>query len=143
MNARLFLPATVAAVVAAVIVGLLIVGGPFEGRREAFDGKRYDELGLLARALLCADKGHRYGATLPEELTVETLRVHCSSAGITEDELTDDETGLPYVYQVKDGQDFSVCATFYDAERTLRLNQQAWYGATFNAETGCASGVFR
>lgn len=143
MTARLFLAATIAAVAAAVIGGLLIVGGPFAGRREKFDAERFNELGRLARALICEDKGVRYGSTLPEDLTVESLRVHCSSAGIGEDDLTDDETGQPYVYQVKDGRDFSVCATFYDAKRTLRLNGQSWYGATFNAETGCASGVYR
>lgn len=143
MSGRLYLLTAIAAVAAAVLAGLVIVGGPFQGQRDKFDGQRYMELGKLARALLCEQGYHASGSALPVELSVESLRVHCSSAGILAGDLADDETGEPYAYDRKNARDFAVCATFHDAQRTVRLNYWEGFGATFNPETGCVSGWFR
>ncbi|WP_136646129.1 hypothetical protein [Tabrizicola sp. YIM 78059] len=143
MSGRLLLALAIAAIGAAVVGGFLIVGGPVQGQRDKFDRQRYLELGRLARALLCEQGFRTPGSALPAELTVEALRVHCSSAGISGEDLTDDETGKPYTYARKDDHDFSVCATFHDAARTHRLNDDGWFGALFDPETGCAYGWFR
>ncbi len=143
MNGKLFLALAITAVCAAVIAGLVIVGGPSQGQRDQFDSQRYEELEKLARALLCKHGPHFPGNSLPRELTIESLRVHCSSAGIDADDLTDDETAEPYSYQRRDDHDFSICANFHDTERTLRLNNQEWYEGSFNSKTGCVSGWYR
>lgn len=143
MRPRLFFPLAIAAVVAAVIGGFLMVGGPLQGQREKFDQKRWDQLLDLLAALECVRDDDRIDDTLPTELTVEALRAHCSLGEFTEDDLTDDETGQTYVYDVKDGGHFFVCATFHDPARIRRLNEGSEPGMSFNAETGCISGVFR
>ena len=143
MSGKLLFAASIAAVCAAVVAGLVIVGGPGQGQRDRFDARRYLELGTVARALLCELGGTIPGRSLPPELSVDALRVHCSSAGIRTEDLTDDETGQPYVYERKSDQEFSVCASFHDARRTVQLNPQGWYGASFDAETGCVSGWLR
>jgi hypothetical protein len=143
MSARLFLLAMIAAVVAAVISGLIVVGGPLQAQREKFDQQRWDELVNVLIALECYRNDDRIDDSLPKELTVEALRAHCSLGEFTAEELTDDETGETYAYDAGDGIHFFVCATFHDAARIRRLKQDSDLGMTFNAETGCMSGVFR
>jgi hypothetical protein len=143
VSGKLFFALAIMAVASAVVAGLLMVGGPLQGQRDKFDDQRYEELGGLARALLCEEYGQIPNSSLPNELTVESLRVHCSSAGIAADDLSDNETGQPYVYDRKNARDFSICAKFHDAKRAARLNSHVSYGASFNPETGCVSGWLR
>lgn len=143
MSNKLLFTTVILAVFSAVVAGLLMVGGPLQGQRDKFDDQRYQELGRLARALLCDEYAQIPNSPLPQELTVESLRVHCSRAGITADDLSDNETGQPYVYKRRNAHDFAICAIFHDAKRTARLNSHAAYGASFDPETGCVSAVVR
>jgi hypothetical protein len=143
MNGKVLFIAAILAVCAAVITGLVMVGGPSQGRRDRFDDQRYAELGNLANALLCNQAGESRSNSLPAELTVESLRGHCSIAGISADGLSDNETGAPYVYDRRNAQDFSICATFHDARRTVDLAYSAWSAAAFDPGTGCVSGSLR
>ena len=143
MNGKVLFIAAILAVCAAVITGLVMVGGPSQGRRDRFDDQRYAELGNLANALLCNQAGESRSNSLPAELTVESLRGHCSIAGITADDLSDNETGAPYVYDRRNAHDFSICATFHDARRTVDLAYSAWSAASFDPGTGCVSGSLR
>lgn len=143
MRSKLLFASAIAAIAAAMVAGLLIVGGPSQGQRDKFDTQRYLELNALARALMCVQGAAIPGSSLPQELTVDSLRVHCTSAGIDADDLSDNETSQPYVYDRRGDHFFSICATFHDAKRTVRLNPQVWNGAPFDAETGCVSGWLR
>lgn len=143
MSGKLLFVAAIVVVASAVVAGLLMVGGPLQGQRDKFDDQRYEELGRLARALLCNQHGQPPGSSLPDALTVESLRVHCSSAGIAADDLSDNETGEPYVYDRKNARDFSICANFHDVKRTARLNSSQLVGTLFDPETGCVSGWLR
>ncbi|MDJ0638423.1 MAG: hypothetical protein QNJ20_06290 [Paracoccaceae bacterium] len=143
MSNRLFLLLMIAAVSVAVIAGLWTVGGPMQGRRDKFDRHRYLELSKIADALLCEHRSSGTAVPLPEDLSVDAMRIHCSGAGIAEADLFDNETGAPYSYERMSEQDFSVCASFYDAERTRRLNASFRSVAPFDPETGCMSGRVR
>ncbi len=143
MKGSLIFPATVAAIAIAIVVGLFFVGGPLQGQRDKFDTQRYLELSKLGRALLCEQSARVDALPLPQALSVEAFRVHCSSAGIAADDLFDDETGAPYVYKRISDQDFAICATFHDAERTLRLIGPVRVGGVFDPATGCISGLVR
>lgn len=143
MSGKFLLIAAIATVAAAILAGFLIVGGPSQGQRDKFDAQRYQELGAIARALMCEQGSTIPGRSLPQELTVDSLRVHCTSAGIAADDLSDNETGQPYVYDRRSDYDFSICARFHDTKRTVRLNSQDAYGASFDPVSGCVSGWLR
>jgi hypothetical protein len=143
MTGKVLFAAAILAVCAAVITGLVMVGGPSQGRRDRFDDQRYAELGRLVDVLLCDHYVHSRGSSLPAELTVESLRAHCASAGVSADDLSDSETGAPYVYVRKNAQDFLICATFHDARRTVRLESRPWSAESFDPGTGCVSGSLR
>lgn len=142
MNSKLFLTVTIATIATAMVAGILIVGGPIQGRHDKFDEQRFRELNELARALLCDFSSGPTNRLLPNELSVETMRTHCSGAGISAAALTDNETGEPYTYNRINDHDFSICAAFYDIKRTERLIG-AWRHATFDSNTGCMSGRIR
>ena len=142
MKSNRFLALTLALVAVAVVAGVLIVGGPIQGRQDKFDGQRLAELTDLARALLCEANPRTTSPALPQELTVETMRAHCSNAGIGADDLTDNETGQPYGYERTSDRDFTICATFHDAARTDTLYPGRRHGA-LDTETGCISGRIR
>jgi hypothetical protein len=143
MNGRLFLAMSIGAVVAALVGGFLIVGGPLQARQDKADHERYSELQYLASALTCKDYGGRRGPSLPLELTVESISAHCSGAWINADLLADDETGEPYEYRRDSAQAFSLCATFHDASRTARHGAPVRNGALLDPATGCVSGTLR
>ncbi len=69
MHGRAFAIGMMAVVAAAVVAGLVAVGGPGEARRDRFDMRRYDDLAFIANALLCANK-RIANPELPEKLTV-------------------------------------------------------------------------
>ena len=138
MIPRVFLGGCLLTVVFALIAGLLTVGGPDTGRRERFDNLRYQDLAHITRVLRCQNWRIR-SPELPERLTVESLRSYCGGAEIAENHLTDNETGRPYQYR-KTGQEFAVCAEFYDAGNTRKRQPTGMLGSSFNPDTGCVSG---
>ena len=142
MTARAFLVCVAAAVSAAVVAGILTVGGPFEGRREKFDVQRYRELTSIAQALRCQN-WRVSRPVLPAELTTETLNAHCAGSAPGKDGLLDDETGEPYEYVRKNDREFSVCARFHDAEKAMRLSVGPGNDSSFDPETGCMGGLVK
>jgi hypothetical protein len=143
MTGKVLFFAAILAVCAAVITGLVLTGGPLQSRRDRFDAQRYAALDRLVDGLLCNYNSKSRSSSLPAELTVESLRAQCASAGVSADDLSDSETGAPYVYVRKNAQDFLICATFHDARRTVRLESRPWSAASFDPGTGCVSGSLR
>ena len=142
MTARAFLFCVAAVVSAAVVAGIITVGGPFEGRREKFDLQRYQDLSLIAQVLRC-ESWRSSRPVLPVELTVESLKSHCAGSGPGKDSLLDDETGKPYEYTRKNDRAFSICAKFHDAEKAMRLAYRLRNDSSFDPETGCISGLVK
>ena len=136
MTARAFLVCVAAVVAAAVVAGILTVGGPVEGRREKFDAQRYREIASIVQALRCGN-WRVSRPVLPAELTVESLKAHCGGSVPGKDGLRDDETGEPYVYIRKNDREFSVCAKFHDAEKAMRLTYRFDSDSSLEPETGC------
>lgn len=144
MSARSFLLGAVVLVLLAVLAGLLIVGSPFEARRQTLDEHRYRELAALAAAFVCPPE--KMTPVLPVELTVENLRTYCGGRNFQPPALVDDETNEPYKYARKSEDEYAICAKFYDAGRTARLTQTYPYprtGWAFDPATGCVTGRIR
>lgn len=131
-------------ILVALVVGIFTIGGPNEGRREAFDRRRYVDLTKISYALHCQNLRIDQ-PILPNELDLETIRAYCGGVEILAKVLLDNETGTPYAFSRINENEYSVCAEFYDAEKTMRLYSWSLVNsaATFNPETGCFTGRVR
>jgi hypothetical protein len=109
----------VAAVVAAVAVGLAVVGSPEQARLEKLDRKRLSDLRRIAQGVNVY--WTRY-AFLPEGL--ESLEDELSF----EIDLSDPETHVPYPYRVLGTELFQVCATFATKCPNGHRSCADWYG---------------
>ena len=126
----------------AIIAGLFTVGGPDQARRDMFDLRRYEDLAEISYALGCSN-WRVMQPTLPDELKVESLRAYCGGVEIGADVLLDNETGKPYVYERLSESEYSVCADFYDAQKTMQLGYRRFVvgvQSSFNPDTGCVTG---
>ena len=98
-------------VVAAVVWGVTLVGSPGSARLQRFDQRRLDDLQTIFREVqsLCQDPDikHELKRALPG--TLDELASLARSERIN---LTDPETRQRYVYTVKDGTTYELCATF-------------------------------
>lgn len=99
---RIALVGSVAAVVVAVIAGLLITGSPAEQRLRRLDEQRVAELRQLASA---AQRRWQLEQRLPaaDELVDGALLTRLP---------TDPATDQPYEYRITGPRQFEVCATF-------------------------------
>ena len=131
-------------VVAAIIIGIFTVGGPNTARQDMFDMRRYENLRQIATALHCTN-WRILQPELPDKLDLESIRAYCGGVQMQADVLVDNETNIPYTYTRISETEYSVCATFYDAHKTMRLSYQ-WdprWDASFNPDTGCFTGRVR
>jgi hypothetical protein len=98
-------------VISAVVWGVVLVGSPATARLQRFDHQRLEDLQTIYRELqsLCHDPDVK--GQLKRELpgTLEELADLARSERIN---LNDPETQQPYVYSVKDGTSYELCATF-------------------------------
>lgn len=139
-RARFFLAGSAIMVVGAIVAGLTGGGVPSQARQERFDVMRYQDLKYIASHLTCLPPGAE-GRVLPKGLSTSALSRHCNGARVSEDHLTDPETGLPYIYRRKSDTDFSVCAKFYDARKALSKSPfPPRNDFAFDPESGCITG---
>ena len=98
-------------VVVAVVWGAVLVGSPGTARLQRFDQQRLQDLQTIFREVqsLCHDPDikNELKRALPD--TLDDLAALARSERIN---LTDPETGERYVYRVKDGTKYELCATF-------------------------------
>lgn len=141
MNRKAFISGASIAVVVAIVVGLLTIGGPNKARREMFDMRRYEDLAKISSALNCPNWRVRQ-PTLPNDLNLATIRAYCGGVEIQAEQLLDNETGKPYLYVRTSEDEYTVCAEFFDAERAMRLSYRRFSGSStsFNPATGCVTG---
>lgn len=144
MGSRLFYTAAAVAILAAIIIGILTVGGPNTARKDMFDQRRYEDLQKLSTALHCTN-WRISDPVLPEVLDLENIRAYCGGVEIQADVLVDNETGIPYTYLRTNETEYAVCAVFYDAHKAMRLNYGGYLGlgVSFNPDTGCVTGRVR
>jgi hypothetical protein len=108
----LFSVASSVVVVVAVVWGFALVGSPGTTRLQRFDQQRLDDLQTIFREIqsLCRDpdvKIDELKRPLPK--TLDELAALARHERIN---LTDPVTGQHYVYTVKDGTTYELCATF-------------------------------
>lgn len=142
MKRSVFFAGVTITVIVAIIVGIITIGGPYEGRREVFDRHRYEDLNRISTALHCRN-WRILQPTLPETLSLASIRAYCGGVEIQADVLLDNETGQPYTYTRISETEYSVCAEFYSAEKTMNQNYPIYWGgyaASFNPDTGCVTG---
>ncbi len=127
--------------IAAVLVGVFMVGGPFKARQANLDEQRLEDLNLISSALRCSN-WRILDPELPEEMTLESLRAYCGGVLVHDETLKDPETGDAYIYTRSSPTEYAVCATFYDADLASRDYRRYNSGrlSSFNPETGCITG---
>jgi hypothetical protein len=128
---RLMVAAVGAVVLAAVVAGLLAVGGPTAGRRDRRDAARLDAIHRIADALAChADAA----AEPPRPMSLAELTPSClapdEAAG-----LTDPTSGRPYPISYPEPDRATVCADFEGPPPDGRYAGRA----PFDAASGCVS----
>lgn len=98
-------------VIATVVWGAVLVGSPGEARLQRFDAQRLGDLRTISREVqsLCHDPDIKTELKRPLPKTLDELAALARSERIN---LTDPETGERYVYTVKDGTTYELCATF-------------------------------
>jgi hypothetical protein len=96
--------AAVVVVLAALVAGLFVIGGPGEARLERLDTERTEDLRRIEQAV---DEVWRHADTLPPSL--DSLR---AANRLAPDDLTDPTTGEPYDYRVLSDSTYELCATF-------------------------------
>jgi hypothetical protein len=92
-----------AAVVAAVVAGIIMIGSPTEERVRLLDERRVQDLGRIARASDLYWTRHDRLAASIEELTAEPG---------TDLDPSDPSTGSPYEYRPIDARMYELCAAF-------------------------------
>ncbi|MBD3679083.1 MAG: hypothetical protein HUJ27_11890 [Rhodobacteraceae bacterium] len=114
-------------VVAAVIAGIIVVGGPKAGRMERRDTIRLEDLRKLAEFVRCV-------ASTENKQLPEVLQPQAACTG--QARLADPYTDVPYTYRKTSDTTFQVCAAF---ERPDAVIYTYFASGTFDAETGCAT----
>lgn len=116
-------------VAAAIVAGLLTVGGPGQGRIERRDSERLSDLHRLESYVACvAALGD---GTLPESLDPDE---RCAGS----DYLVDPFTSEPYRYEKLSETGYRICARFEQVG-----NVPGHVNPQFDRETGCMTYVHR
>lgn len=112
----------------AVVAGLIVTGGPGQGRAEKRDEQRWRDLRDSAALARCL---YEVTGTAPEALHA---MAGCSSIEVP----TDPEIGAPYAYSLNGETGFRICATFEIGVPSLYTVDPDW----IDPETGCLVGRF-
>ena len=98
-------------VVVAVVWGVVLVGSPGAARLQRFDQGRLQDLQTIFREVqsLSQDSDIKNELKRPLPATLDELAAIARTERIN---LADPETGQRYVYAVKDGRTYELCATF-------------------------------
>mmetsp|Transcript_11589 Transcript_11589/g.18655 ORF Transcript_11589/g.18655 Transcript_11589/m.18655 type:complete len:125 (-) Transcript_11589:201-575(-) len=118
-------------VLAAVIGGLSIVGGPSQARAEKADRQRLGDLQRLSRYLDCRGDSE----TLPQFLSDETYCPERRTNLAFDDPVTDDA----YVYRRLSDDRFQLCARFASQNEAARGRFEE-LDVEFDGQLGCVRG---
>lgn len=98
-------------VIVAIACGVALVGSPGTARLQRFDQQRLSDLQTIFREVqsLCHDPDIKTELKRPLPATLDELASQARSKRIN---MSDPESGERYVYTVKDGTTYELCATF-------------------------------
>ena len=118
MTAAKALGSLLAAVVAAAVLGAILVSGtPSEVRTRRLDERRVEDLTWLSQGVKAF---HSRESAMPASLD------DLEAAGFIGASRVDPEHGTDYEYRVLDGTRYELCATFAADGRPARVNQVFW-----------------
>ena len=127
------LVASLAVVLAAITLGLTLVGGPTQGRLDQRDKNRFDDLAAMLWVLECH---YREEGVFPERFEKQQIIAECRFNFPSEASLTDQTSNKPYSYIFDTDQRISLCASFETTPERLAV----LFGnidPDFVPETGC------
>ena len=128
---RLMVAVLGAVVLAAIVAGLLAVGGPDSGRRDRRDAARLGALRQIADALTCHAAAHAEPA---EPRSLEAIAPDCLAADAAAD-LVDPRTRAAFRIGYPAPRRVEICADFEAAVPPSRAG--GW--PPFDATTGCVT----
>ena len=127
------LVASLAVILAAIALGLTLVGGPNQGRLDQRDNDRFSDLAAMLWVLECH---YREEGIFPWRFEKQQIIAECRFNFPPEAGLTDKVTSEPYSYIFTTGQRISLCAQFENTPERLAV----LFGnidPDFVPETGC------
>ena len=123
----------IAVVLAAIVVGLILVGGPQQGRLDQRDKNRFDDLSAMLYVLECH---YREEGVFSDQFEKQQIIAECRQFFPPEANLSDRTTEQPYAYKVQTDQRISLCAPFESTSERLAI-LFANIEPDFVPETGC------
>lgn len=132
-RSKWILAASVVIALVAIALGLVIVGGPQQGRLDQHDENRFNDLTAMLEVLECH---YRSEGDFPAQFEKQEIIAECRSIFPPEGDLTDAITNVPYSYTVQTSQRVSLCAPFESAPERLEI-LFAEIEPDFVAATGC------
>lgn len=121
--------------VGGVVLGLVFVGGPWQGRKEQADETRYLDLATISRALKC----DLANAVAPPQLPQAT-ETYCGRPFLDRVP-TDPVTEEPYRYEALADGWFRLCAEFDNPE--IVADGASPDDTEFSVSAGCMSATVR
>lgn len=120
-------------VLIAIVMGLILAGGPKQGRLDQRDEDRFYDLSAMLHVLECH---YREEGIFPAQFEKQQINAECRSMFPPDTDLSDNTTDEPYSYTVKSDQRISLCAPFQSTPERLTVlfaNREP----DFVPETGC------
>ncbi len=121
------------AVLIVITAGLMVAGGPVQGRMDQNDRGRFGDISSMLRVLECH---YRVIGTFPENFEKQQIVAECRQRYPAAPNLSDRISQQPYPYVFQPNIRISVCASFASTQQRLL----ALFGKTepdFTPETGC------
>lgn len=110
---KLFLAIATTIVGIAVIWGIVLAGSPGNERERKFDDRRVDDLRAIQNEITNIAYGNKPvrpdAPVVPVPQTLEEVQAQAVYQKLN---LTDPETGTPYIYRVQSATQYQLCATF-------------------------------
>jgi hypothetical protein len=132
-SGKWILIASITVVLAAIGLGLILVGGPQQGRLDQRDEDRFDDLTAMLWVLECH---YREEGVFPESFEKQQIIAECRQFFPPDADLSDGTTNQPYPYVHQTDQRISLCAPFESTPERLAI----LFGniePDFVPETGC------
>ncbi len=112
------------AVIISFCIGLGVAGSPSAQRHLEADAKRVQDLRTIAYAM---NAWHRRAESGNSATALPASLSDLSGKGFAAPNILDPESKAPYVYRLKTGSEYELCATFYAAEEDNQLRAgQFW-----------------
>jgi hypothetical protein len=141
VSGKWILAASAVVIVGAIVLSMVILGGPAQWGADKRDNDRYEDLKGIGYVLSChISTSYKF----PTELKRSEIAASCIARFPKEEDLLDPLTGEPYFYEVISPRTAKICATFEASLERMELLFEGRYGgyyygyhSGFDLESGC------